>query len=343
MTFGSTLGLTPKIGVYGICKDESLFIDRCLASIEEADVISFCDTGSTDDTVNKLENFSKDYHSNTIITQAHVDPWRFDDARNIALFSLPADVDICVSIDADELLEPGWYEKLSAAVMKDLQATGKTADRYNHRFRTIWDWRAAGTSISEHWHERIHARHGFRWKLPVHEVLVKVDGTLETVGWIPELMMTQLPETSKARIYLPMLEQSAKEDPKRWKTFSFLAGEYQNAGKHDNAHGAIDHALKLEDSDKAFLSYQKSGLYKLQGDVDMAINEMQNACRHAPHVREYRVYLAQVYLSVGRRADAIATLEAASKITVKTTGYEYNASCWGDVFYNFVKSINEQT
>jgi len=328
----------PKIGVYGICKNEEEFLNRCLDSVWEADVISFCDTGSTDNTLTVLNEFAE-HHGNVIVTQIHVNPWRFDDARNAALYSLPSDCDICISIDADEMLEVGWYKKLSVKIEEDIKLNGKTSDRYNHRFKTVWDWRENGKNISEHWHERIHARHNFMWKLPVHEHLVKCDGTAESIGWLPDVLMIQKPENTKSRVYLPMLEQSAKEDPKRWKTFSFLAGEYINAGDFDKADEALDHAILLPDSDKAFLHYQKSNLYQRKGDFDWAVIEMMNSCKSVPHIREYRVYLAQVYLAAGRKSDAIAALDQAAKITERTYGYEYNPSCWGEVFETFKDSI----
>lgn len=335
--------LAPQIGVYGICKNEINFIDRCLNSVKQADAIMFCDTGSTDGTYEHLFDLHAQWAGEwgaLKVSKIHVNPWRFDDARNCALMSLPEELDVCVSIDGDEMLEAGWYEKVSAAVEKDLQTKGYPTDRYNHRFMTIWDWQGEGKSISEHWHERIHSRKGFMWKLPVHEVLVKSDGSAEAMGWLKDVMMVQKPDTTKPRgSYLPLLEQSAKEDPKRWKTFSFLAGEYQGAGQLDKALDALDHAMKQEGADKAFLSYQKSRMYQAKGDFDWSIMEMLNTCKAAPQIREYRVYLAQVYLAAGRKSDAYAALDQAAKITERTYGYEYNPSCWGEAFEIFKASI----
>ena len=43
-----------KISVYAICKNESQFVDRWMDSMSEADNVIVLDTGSTDDTVEKL-------------------------------------------------------------------------------------------------------------------------------------------------------------------------------------------------------------------------------------------------------------------------------------------------
>jgi glycosyltransferase involved in cell wall biosynthesis len=329
-----------KIGIYAICKNEKEFITRCFDSIKEADAIVICDTGSTDGTLELLQELSKT-HPNMQVKSIYVNPWRFDDARNCALFSLPADVDVAISIDADEMLEEGWNDRLRAAIGGDVKTKGNLSDRYHHRFKTTWDWKTDGRNVSEHWHERIHARHGYRWNLPVHEVLIKCDGTPETISWVQDLLMIQKPDTTKTRSYLTLLEQSAKEDKKRWKTFSFLAGEYINAGRLDDAIKAIEHALTL-DSDKAYLHYQLSGIYQRQNNLDEAIDSLTRACKCSPNVREYVIYLMWMYMSAGRKLDAIAAIDRAAKITERTYGYEYNPQCWGEPFEALVKSIKEQ-
>ena len=44
-----------KIAVYAICKNESKFVDRFMDSVSEADDVFILDTGSTDDTIDKLK------------------------------------------------------------------------------------------------------------------------------------------------------------------------------------------------------------------------------------------------------------------------------------------------
>ena len=333
-----------RVGVYGICKNEKDFIERCFNSIKHADAIVICDTGSTDGTFEMLEDLSKQYPQ-LIIKRIHVNPWRFDDARNAALYLLPENLDICISIDADEMLEPDWYDILNSHIKEDLTTHGKVADRYHHRFKTVWDWDKNSINVSEHWHERIHNRHGYRWQLPVHEVLVKCDRTPEVVKWMQNFLMIQHPDISKSRAsYLPLLEQSAKEDPKRWKTLSFLAGEYASANRYDEAISTLDKALILENIDKAFLHYQLSTVYQHNGDIFSAISELERSCKIAPNIREYLVYLAKLYLTCGVEAYknlALPTLNRAESITQRTYGYEYNSECWGNSFIELKKIIEE--
>ena len=68
-----------KIAVYTICKNESKFVDSFMNCLKnEADAVYVTDTGSTDDTVEKLRAHG------AIVNQVVINPWRFDDPRNIS-------------------------------------------------------------------------------------------------------------------------------------------------------------------------------------------------------------------------------------------------------------------
>jgi glycosyltransferase involved in cell wall biosynthesis len=91
-----------KVAVYAIALNEAVHVDRWASSAIDADYRVVADTGSTDDTVERLEKAGVTVHNIAIR------PWRLDDARNAALALVPADADVCVTMDTDEFLEPGW-------------------------------------------------------------------------------------------------------------------------------------------------------------------------------------------------------------------------------------------
>lgn len=97
-----------KTCVYAICKNEEQFVDRWMDSVSEADSVYILDTGSSDNTVSKLQE------RGAIVKTKIFDPWRFDVARNESLDMVPSDTDICVCIDLDEVIELGWREKLES-------------------------------------------------------------------------------------------------------------------------------------------------------------------------------------------------------------------------------------
>lgn len=136
-----------KICVYAICKNESKFVDRWMDAVKEADIVVVTDTGSTDDTVEKLRKRGATVYEETI------SPWRFDVARNVAMDHIPDDVDICVSNDLDEVFESGWRQKLESA-----WETCHTRARYLF----TWSYSADGSPEKQFAMEKIHRRHDFR-------------------------------------------------------------------------------------------------------------------------------------------------------------------------------------
>lgn len=102
-----------KVVVYGICKDESQFVDRWMDSMEEADQVVVLDTGSQDDTVEKLRR------RGAVVEQEIIQPWRFDTARNRSMALSPPTADVCVCTDLDEAFHPGWRAALERAWTPD--------------------------------------------------------------------------------------------------------------------------------------------------------------------------------------------------------------------------------
>lgn len=102
-----------KICVYAISKNEEMFVERFCTSAADADMIIIADTGSTDGTVELARKHG------AIVNEICVTPWRFDDARNAALALIPKDIDVCVSLDLDEELQPGWREEIERVWKKD--------------------------------------------------------------------------------------------------------------------------------------------------------------------------------------------------------------------------------
>lgn len=212
-----------KIAVYTICLNEDKFVQRWANSNTDADVRLVCDTGSTDSSIQLL----KDNHVD--VFSISVNPWRFDVARNASLSLLPADVDICICQDIDEILLPGWRESLEKN-WKD----GTTVA--NHRYRN--------NGSSWIWHNKIHARHGCRWTGPVHEE-IKWD-IPESQIWLQDFYLDEIQDTSKDRnTYIPLLLKKIQEGDNSWRTWYFLANDYRRIGNIDKSIDARKTALSL--------------------------------------------------------------------------------------------------
>ena len=144
-----------RICVYAISKNEEKFVDRFMDSLQDVDKVYVLDTGSTDDTVNKLKN------RGDIVEQKIIDPWRFDVARNESLKMVPEDMDICICLDLDEVIEKGFVEKLN-----DLWQDNTTRLRYNYNWRLDKD----NKPLVNFYIEKIHTRKNYKWTHPLHEV-----------------------------------------------------------------------------------------------------------------------------------------------------------------------------
>src|SRR5258708_35588682 len=105
-----------KIAVYTIALNEAAHAERWANSAADADYRIVADTGSTDDTVERLTNAGVTVH------RIAVRPWRFDVARNAAMALIPDDVDVCLTLDMDRFLEPGWRSNREAEWTPDTTA-----------------------------------------------------------------------------------------------------------------------------------------------------------------------------------------------------------------------------
>ena len=194
-----------KIAVYAISKNEILHCERFANACKGADYVIVADTGSTDGTQDKLRELGVTVH------QIHVSPFRFDMARNAALALVPDDVDVCLSLDLDEVPEPDFFKKV----------------------RRLWKpgsdmgWITMQTDANKWERDRLHSRWGWIWKYNIHEVNIWYgDGDAKDCD-VRKAIITHQPDNTKSRgQYLPMLEAGVKEystDPRMW---TYMTREY---------------------------------------------------------------------------------------------------------------------
>lgn len=197
-----------KIAVYAIAKNEAKHVKRWHEATKEADVRIVLDTGSEDNTYDLLLRYGIEAHRTTL------SDFRFDVARNIALNLVPSDVDICVSLDMDEVPDPDFFNKLRQAWQPD---TG--------RAWVMWDTNNIWAN-----NNRIHARHNYKWRYPCHEIIEPLDKSLDKLI-VVETLVTHQPDDDKPRSnYLSLLELGHREDPTDHRMIVYLAREYYFKG-----------------------------------------------------------------------------------------------------------------
>ena len=208
-----------KIAVYTIAKNEAQFVERWAKSAEDADYRLILDTGSTDNTIELAKEMGVDVQSTEIT------PWRFDYARNYALSLLPENVDICIALDMDEVLVPGWRQHLEKISLSTTRP----------RYKYIWSWNDDGSEGLVYAGDKIHRRYGYVWKHPVHEVIKPTHGE-DVTEWIMDLVIEHHPDHTKSRAqYLPLLELAVSEDPNDDRNRFYLGREYFFNNRHSEA------------------------------------------------------------------------------------------------------------
>ena len=301
-----------KIIVYAICKNEAQFVARFCAAAREADQVIVVDTGSTDETCNLLVAHGATVH------QVNISPWRFDDARNAALSLVPADTDICVSLDLDEILQPGWREEIEKA-----WTAGTT------RLRYLFDWGHGITFYSE----KIHARSGYRWHHPCHERIIP-DRLTEVWQDIHKLLVVHKPDETKSRgQYLDLLRISIEEDPHCDRNAFYYARELFFAGQPDEAIKQIKRYLALPRAtwrqERAYGMRIMGKAYAAKNDRLSAIEWFRKACAESPEYREPWCDLAEEAYVQSRWPECYGAALTALAITHREWSYMADPEVWG--------------
>jgi len=302
-----------KVAIYTIALNEEQFVERWYESAKDADYLLIADTGSTDGTVEKAKALGIN------VVDVRVKPWRFDDGRNAALAALPEDIDMCISLDMDELITPGWRDVLSAAWER-----GVTRPRYKH----IWSWNEDGTPGLEFSYDHIHARKGYRWRHPVHECLY-VYGMEEKQEWLDGIETHHHPDPTKSRAqYLPLLEMSVKEDPYNDRNAFYFGRELFFYGQNDRAAKELKRHLALPTARWA-PERAASMRFIAKASPDEAEEYLLKAVNEAPGRREALVDLAKLYYKRSQWVNSRKYALDALAIKEKPLEYLCEAEAWG--------------
>lgn len=290
----------------------------------EADLIVVCDTGSTDNTVEKLRNRGAKVYS------IFVSPWRFDVARNVSLSFIPDDFDICVCTDLDEVLETGWREKMEKVW---------TPDTTRLKYMYTWNFNSDGTRGATYWYEKIHGRHGYRWINPIHET-VKYYGEKEIFAYEPSIQLNHLPDKSKSRgQYLNLLEISKKENPQDSSTVFWLGREYMYYGEYDKAIETLKEHLALEnaiwDQERCASMRFISRCEKAKGNIKEAKSWLYKAIAECPEVREPYMDMVRFGYELKDWVLAFHMVEEALKIQERQISYLAEDSCWDYSLFDY--------
>lgn len=307
-----------KICVYAITKNESRFVDRWMDSMCEADLIVVTDTGSTDDTVERLRA------RGAVVYEERISPWRFDVARNISLSHLPDDTGIAVCTDLDEVFTPGWRKALEDAWEPD-------ATMGNYLFN--WSLNEDGTPNTQLVYFKIHKKDSYSWKCPIHEYLACVGDGIEKKVFIHGMELNHYPDNTKSRgTYLPLLEMAVEEDPASDRMRYYLGREYMYKGRWQDCIDTLKIHLSLpsawwKEERCASMRWIAKSYYEL-GDKKESYRWYYRAIAEMPTMRDPYVELAQVAYLEQDWISVFYAVSEALRITEKSASYINMGYCW---------------
>lgn len=307
-----------KIAIYAISKNEEKFVERFCASGKDADLIIIGDTGSTDNTKQLAIDCG------AVVHDICISPWRFDKARDAVLALIPRDVDVCISLDLDEVMEEGWREEIERVWQEDTT-----------RLRYKFDW---GCGIA-FFYEKIHHRHGYHWHHPCHEYPVPDPRTNEVWAHTDMLLVSHHPDPTKSRgQYMDLLEVAVKEDPRCPRNAFYYARELTFHYRWQDAIVALDKYLNMPEAtwpnERCYAMRLLSKCNAELGNPWEAIKWARLAAAEAPNTREPWVELSMLMYRYSMWNDSYAAAMNALQIVDKEAVYTMDPSVWTEKPYD---------
>jgi glycosyltransferase involved in cell wall biosynthesis len=304
------------IAVHTITLNEEKNLPRWAESAEEADLLQIADTGSTDGTVELASDLDID------VTPIHVAPWRFDLARNAGLALLPPEVDVVITLDADEVLVPGWRAALEATIAED-----PSARRWSYHY--VWNWVEPGVPDVSFTADRCFSREGWAWHGAVHEVLVPSAsrGDLEVPAVAGGFGIEHYADDTKSRgSYLELLELAVKEERDNPRQRFYLAREYFFVGRWEIARDTFVSYLGMP---QATWSAERAEAYRYLAKMDHYPERwLLKAVAEDPGRRDAVVDLVDLYVGQERWVEARGMATRALGVKVRPGDYMTAAHTW---------------
>jgi Flp pilus assembly protein TadD len=220
----------------------------------------------------------------------------------------------------DEIILPGWRKELEKALADQV-----TRPRYKY----TWSWNSDGTPGLEYGGDKIHARKGYRWKHPVHEVITS-DRLEEKQGWY-DIEIHHHPDSTKSRAqYLPLLKLSTIEDPSDDRNAYYYARELFFNSQLEEASKEFKRHLSLPSAKwgpERAASYRYLAKCEPQNTKDYLLK----AINEDPNRREAKVELALHLYKQSEWKDCYNQSTKALSIKEKPLDYLCEDFAWGEL------------
>jgi len=314
-----------KIAVYTIALNEETNVQEWYDSAKDADYLLIADTGSTD----KTKRIAKKLGIKVV--DISIKPWRFDDARNAALALLPDDIDMCVSLDMDERLSKGWRE--------DLESIDPSFTQLQYRY--VWSWRDPKSRTQpqvEYLLNKVHARHGYRWKHIVHELPVPDRNENHKEGLLEKFQIYHYSnQHENVGRYYDMILDAFKEEKENIRYWVYRIASLMETDK-DNAKKLIFEYLNKFKNEK--ISSEEARQYKNLFVCTLNKKYLYKAYKLEPLEREFLIDIAMVAFIEKKYRKCKKYCKKAIAIKKRKLDYQYKEYVWGYLAKNMLYVSN---
>lgn len=311
-----------KIAVYTIALNEEKHVERWYNSVKDADYVLIADTGSIDKTVEIAESLGIN------VVKALIKPFRFDVTRNVALASLPADIDYCISLDMDEVLTPNWRNAFD-----DLPKLGPN-NSFIGRPTLTWNFTPDGLPGLQYGADRVHSRWGVIWRQPAHEI-IGTYGEYREKRSNMEFGIHHHPDSTKSRgQYLGLLKMAVDEQPYSDRNAYYYARELYYYGNYKEATEEFKRHLSLP---TAVWTPERASSMRHIGKMNPseAVQWFEAAANESPGRREPYVDLAKHYYNLQDWENCYKSSIKALEIEEKLLDYMCEEDAWGYLPWDF--------
>ncbi len=307
----------PKIAIYAIAKNEEKFAVRFAKTCALADYVVVADTGSTDNTVRLLKKNGVDVHC------VSLQKFRFDEARNVSLALVPADADICISLDLDEVLPDGWRTLVEGA-----WKNGTNKLWYDF----VWSWDKDGKPAVVYRHSKIHSRFGYKWVAACHEYIVPIDGFTPRETFVDGLEIHHFQDWDKPRSsYLTLLKTQLDENPNDSRSVHYYGRELFFAGHLDSAKKMLESFHKMERRPSVYDAITHKYLAMIaarSGDTNEAKRQWHMAALTAGDWREPWIEYIKLSMAKNDWIGGVYAANEALRIQTVNNAYYSDVSRW---------------
>jgi len=248
-----------KITLCMIVKDEAPIILRALKSVKHiVDYYCICDTGSSDDTPQLIEEYFDDNNLDGVVFG---NPWKNFSYNRTKCFTLAKetfrDADYLMTLDADEVIVPYKGEPKLKDVVTKLPSFEEDKIYIPTVFGNLLYDRATFFKASLNW----------EWIGVVHEYAHAEDSQttnkLAEICNFPRAEGARSREGNKAMKDAELLKEALLEEPENSRHWFYLAQSYADVGKYHLALPAIEKAIETATwIEEKYLSLLRKARYK---------------------------------------------------------------------------------